>query len=268
MSRRRPAVAGRFYPGSAREIKSRISELVDDASAGEKAIGVMAPHAGWVFSGRCAGMVYSRVEIPETVLIMCPNHHGLGADAAIMSQGAWEMPTGDVEIDSELARLLMKHTGLVREDARAHSSEHSLEVHLPLLQHFRPEVKLVPLSLFRLDMAECEELGKAIAAAALDFGKAVLVIASSDMTHFESADEARIKDKLALDRMLELDPKGLLDVVRRNGITMCGVVPAAVMLVYALARGAKKAELVDYRNSGDVTGDYRDVVAYASVIVK
>lgn len=268
MTRRRPAVAGQFYPGSAKEIEEMLVEFVDDVPDKERVIGVMAPHAGWVYSGRGAGMLYSRIEIPETVLIMCPNHRGVGEQVAIMAEGTWELPVGDVLLEPDLAGRIMGKCDLVKEDATAHSMEHSLEVHLPLIRHLKPDFKLVPISLGRVSYKECEELGRAIAEAVADFGKEVLVVASSDMTHFESARKAREMDMMALDCMLDLDPEDLFNTVRKNRISMCGVVPATVMLVYALKMGATKAELVDYRNSGDVTGDNSEVVAYASVIVK
>lgn len=268
MSRRRPAVAGQFYPGSVREIKAQVERLTDHDAKKEKVIGAMGPHAGWIYSGRGAGLLYSRIEVPETVVVMCPNHRGLGADAAIMAEGSWDMPTGEVMIESDLAGAIMERCAFVKDDPRAHAAEHSLEVHVPLLQHFRPDFKLVPISLSRVSYEECEELGRAIAGAAESFGKDVLVVASSDMTHFESAEAAKKKDSLALERMTALDPEGLYNTVMKNRISMCGVIPATIMLVYALARGAAAAEVIDYRNSGDVTGDYSDVVAYAAVIVK
>jgi hypothetical protein len=268
MTTRRAAVAGQFYPGSAREIRRDLAGLVDDDVAKERALGVMGPHAGWMYSGRGAGILYSRVEVPATVVALCPNHRGLGARAAIMSDGGWELPTGEVALDSRLAGLLKEECGFLVEDSRAHATEHSLEVHLPFLQRFRPDFKLVPISLGRLSYEEVVELGEGLARAVESFGRKVLVVASSDMTHFESAPSAKAKDEVALGLMTKLDPERLYRTVLGQGITMCGVIPAAAMLVYALRRGATEARVIDYRNSGDVTGDYGDVVAYASVIVK
>jgi AmmeMemoRadiSam system protein B len=268
MATRRPAVAGQFYPGTAREMREMLAELIEPGAPKAKAIGAMGPHAGWIYSGRGAGLLYSRLEIPETVIVLCPNHRGMGAEIAVMSEGSWDLPTGEVQLAGDLARMIVKRCSLATEDSRAHSAEHSLEVHLPFIQHFRPDFKLVPFSLGRVSFGECKELGTAMAEAVKEFGQEVLVVASSDMTHFESAAAAKKKDQLALDRMLALDPEGLYQTVMKNRITMCGVIPAAVMLIYALARGATKAELIDYRNSGDVTGDSSEVVAYASVIVK
>lgn len=268
MTKRRAAVAGQFYPGNPKEVERMLDGLVDEGEPRRKALGVIAPHAGWVYSGRGAGILYSRVEIPRTVLIMCPNHRGEGADAAIMREGSWELPGGDVPLAPELAGLIMERAPFVRDDPRAHRSEHSLEVHLPFIRRFRPDFRLVPISLFRLGLADCAELGRAIAGAIDAFGDDVLVVASSDMTHFESAESAREKDMKALEAALALEPERLLRTVRSEDISMCGAVPAAAMLYQALERGATRAELLDYRNSGDVTGDRSNVVAYASVIVE
>jgi AmmeMemoRadiSam system protein B len=162
----------------------------------------------------------------------------------------------------------MERCGFLRDDERAHAQEHSLEVHLPMVQSVRPDFRLTPISLSRLSYRECEELGEALAAAVKDYGREVLVIASSDMTHFESAAAAKKKDDLALQRLLALDARGLYEVVLKERISMCGFIPATVMVIYALACGAKEAALVDYRHSGAVTGDFSEVVAYASVMVK
>jgi len=268
MMKRKPAVAGQFYPGSKAEIISMVESYVEEISAKQKAIGVMSPHAGWVFSGRGAGIVFSRVEIPSTVVVLCPNHRGRGADMAVMAEGAWELPSGDVEIESGLAKMLLDKCSSLADDHRAHASEHSLEVQLPFIQYFRPDFKLVPISLGRVTYEDCRDLGLALAEAAAEYDGDILVVASTDMTHFESSEAAEKKDNLALDRVRSLDPEGLYNTVVKNRISMCGFLPVTAMLVYALQRGAREAEVVDYRNSGDTTGDYGEVVAYASVIVK
>jgi len=268
MAKRRPAVAGSFYPGSEGEIAAMLATLVDEGAPREQVIGAMSPHAGWIYSGRGAGLLFSRIEIPPTVVVLGPNHRGAGADVAIMAEGSWELPGGEVRLDTELARRILDRCGFMEDDPRAHAGEHSLEVQLPFLRRFRPDFRLVPIALGRVSYEQCEELGAALAAAVADFGGETLVVASSDMTHFESAEAAKKKDQLALDRMLALDPAGLYRTVTKNRITMCGFIPATVMLVYARARGATSAKLLDYRNSGDVTGDRREVVAYAAVTVK
>ena len=174
--KRRPAVAGQFYPGSKAEIDRMLSRLVDTDAPREKVLGVMSPHAGWAYSGRGAGMLFSRVEIPGTVVALCPNHRGAGADVAVMAEGSWEMPDGEVPLDADLATAIMARCDFMKDDQRAHAAEHSLEVLLPFIRRFRPDFRLVPVSLSRVSYGECEDLAEAIASAveetsadALDF---------------------------------------------------------------------------------------------------
>ncbi len=265
---RHPAVAGSFYPSDPAELRQMIEKMIDKNASRTPALGIIAPHAGYIYSGRGAGIVYSRVEIPEDVVVLAPNHRGMGADVAIWADGKWITPLGEIPVNSELCQLIMEESDLVEDDERAHRYEHSLEVQLPFIQYFRPDFKLVPLCLLRMTYAECEELGKAIARAVKKWAKPVLVVASSDMSHYVSAQQAEKYDKMALDKVIKLDPQGLYKTVYEHNISMCGFIPATVMLVSAIELGAKQAEVVDYRNSGDVTGDYREVVAYASVMVR
>jgi len=265
---RKPAVAGQFYPRARAELEKMVASFMEPAADREKALGIIAPHAGYIYSGKGAGIVYSRVEVPATVVVLCPNHRGLGEDVAIMSEGSWQMPTGEVALDAKLASRIKKLCHLVKEDHWAHSQEHSLEVQLPFLQQVRPGFKLVPISLSRVSLSECRELGEAMAAAITESRSPALVVASSDMTHFQSAETAKQKDELALQCVRELNPEALFETVLKHKISMCGFIPATVMLYAAKKLGATSAQVVDYRNSGDVTGDYGDVVAYAAVIVK
>jgi MEMO1 family protein len=264
---RQPAVAGQFYSGDEKKLRAELESLIPPATTREKVVGIVAPHAGYMYSGAVAGEVYGRVEIPPTVIILGPNHHGFGARAALYPDGEWLTPLGAVSINTRLAELIGKHSPLVEEDSTAHHYEHSLEVQVPFLQFMRPDVTMVPLCLGFNDFASCRSLGKGIALAIREYGTDVLIVASSDMTHYESAVAARAKDDLAIREVLGLNPEGLLNVCRTKGITMCGVIPASVMLVAALELGATKAELVRYATSGDITGDKRQVVAYAAFTV-
>ena len=264
---RQPAVAGQFYTGDGRKLRAELETLIPVTAVKEKVVGIIAPHAGYMYSGAVAGEVYGRIEIPPTVIVLGPNHHGFGARAALYPDGEWLTPLGTVPINARLAELVGKHTPLVEEDSTAHHYEHSLEVQLPFLQFMRPDVTIVPLCLGFGDFASCSSLGKGIALAIRAYGEDTLIVASSDMTHYESAAAARVKDDLAIREVLGLNPEGLLKVCRSESVTMCGVVPATVMLVAALELGATKAELVRYATSGDVTGDNRQVVAYAAFTV-
>jgi len=264
---RQPAVAGQFYTGNAKALRAELNEFVSSRRGEEKALGIIAPHAGYIYSGAVAGKVYGEVTVPKTVIILGPNHHGVGARAALYPEGEWVTPLGAVIIDTRLSELMKRHSSLVEEDSVAHMYEHSLEVQVPFLQFVRPDVVIVPICLGFSDFPSCVSLGNGIAEAIREYGEEVLIVASSDMTHYESAASAKAKDDEAIKEILSLDPEGLLRVCCLKGITMCGVIPSTVMLVAALGLGAKKARLVKYATSGDVTGDNRQVVAYAAFTV-
>lgn len=267
MMSRRPAVAGHFYPDNAATLRSELGTFVREVTPKEAAVGIIAPHAGYVYSGAVAGEVYGAVDVPRDVIILGPNHHGLGARAALYPEGEWLTPLGSVPVNGELGQLVANHAPCVEADIRAHALEHSLEVQVPFLQTVRPDVTIVPLCLGFGDFGTCRALGEGLARAVREWGKRVLIVASSDMTHYETAAAARAKDELALREALALNPEGLLSACRQHDITMCGVIPATVMLVAALELGASRARLVRYATSGDVTGDNLQVVAYAGVTV-
>jgi len=264
---RQPAVAGQFYPGSGKELQQELVQLLPSGLPRNKVFGVISPHAGYCYSGATAGLLLASITIPRVVIVLGPNHHGVGAAAALAPEDGWQTPLGVVPIEKRLAGLIQQELPEVQEDNAAHRREHSLEVQVPFLQQLRPDVAIVPLCLGFGDYAGCELLGRGLAAAVKAFGEEVLILASSDMTHYESADTARQKDTQALERILSLDPQGLVEVCRSKRITMCGVIPAATMLVAAKQLGATRAELLAYTTSGEITGDYRQVVAYAAVTV-
>lgn len=265
---RSPAVAGQFYPGSAAALRAEVHSMLDPKVQPQPYLLAVSPHAGYVYSGRVAGMVLSRVAIPRRVLVAGPNHRGLGEQAALTSQGAWATPLGEVPLDAELGAAILRQCPMAREDSLAHRHEHSLEVQVPFLQVLRPDLLLTPLCLSMLTSAQCAELGRGLAQAIQSLGEPVLLVASTDMTHYESAASAKGKDELAIARILALDPQGLYETVRGRGISMCGVLPTTVLLTAAIALGATSAELVAYTNSGQVTGDMGQVVAYAGLLVK
>jgi MEMO1 family protein len=264
---RQPAVAGQFYTGNPEQLRIELARLIPTVTEKKQVIGIISPHAGYMYSGGIAGKVYSIIKIPATVLVIGPNHHGRGEGAALYPAGEWLTPLGSVAINSRLNSLIVQHAPLVTFDTRAHQVEHSLEVQIPFLQTLRPDVTISALCLAHSDFASLREIGQGIAGAITEYGEEVLILASSDMTHYESAESARRKDRLALDRVLAFDAEGLLGVCRSEQISMCGVVPAAAMLVAAGALGANLAEVAAYGNSGDITGDNRQVVGYAAVTV-
>ncbi len=264
----RPAVvAGQFYPGQKENLFKTVESLMSAAASEQPAIALMSPHAGYIYSGGVAGRTFSGVKIPDEVIILGPNHHGRGHRAAVYTDGAWETPLGQTQISSVLARRILEECPMAAEDSVAHRFEHSLEVQLPFLQFLAPHASIVPVCISRMPLEMLLQLGDGLARAISSCASAPLIVASSDMTHYESGEIARKKDFLALEKVLALDPKGLYDVVQEHKISMCGVLPTVVMLQAALALGAEKAELIAYSNSGDVTGDQSEVVGYAGVRV-
>jgi len=272
---RRPAVAGRFYPGDAEDLRAEVQEYLSQKSLFQKneqrvprpAIGCMAPHAGYMYSGHVAGAVFARIEVPRRCVVMCPNHTGMGRALAVMSEGAWETPLGEVRIDRELALALRKRFPLLEEDAAAHRVEHAAEVELPFLQMRQPELSFVPIALGTGRYEILEQLGVALADVIQAQTEPVLIVASSDMNHYEADTLTRVKDHRAIERILTLDPRGLFEVVTEQSISMCGFGPAVAMLTAAKRLGAKSAELVKYATSGDISGDREMVVGYAGVVV-
>lgn len=265
---RPPAVAGQFYPGRADVLLRDIREYTSTQAEKQAALGCVVPHAGYMYSGHVAGALYASLKLPKRYVILCPNHTGMGAPLAIMSEGAWETPLGQITVDAELARSLKEKFPLLAEDTLAHQTEHALEVQLPFLQALQKDFTFVPITVGtgRLDVLQA--LGKIIAQGVQAVEEAAMVIASSDMNHYESDPVTRIKDHKAIDRILALDPEGLHQTVQREHITMCGYGPAVAMLTATKALGASKAELVKYATSGDVSQDRDWVVGYAGIAVR
>jgi MEMO1 family protein len=269
---RHPAVSGRFYPSEGHLLTKEIKRHSKNSSTltpkKTQAIGIISPHAGLTYCGEVAGAIYSQIEIPETIILIGPNHTGTGEQVSIMPEGVWKMPQGKIEIDHELADEICQISMVAKKDNTAHQKEHSIETQLPFLQFYRDNFKIVPICIMRLGLDKCEELSNAIVKAVKKTKSRVLIIASSDMTHYESHESASKKDKYAIDQILKLDAKGLYNTVRDKNISMCGVNPAVIMLMSANKIGTKEAVLVKYMTSGEVSGDMDHVVGYAGIIVK
>ncbi len=265
---RHPAVAGRFYPRDPDTLMADVQSYISAPEETIPALGCIVPHAGYIYSGHVAGAVYARLHIPKRCILLCPNHTGMGRPLSIMSDGAWETPLGSVPIDSALASTLKQRFRLLTEDAAAHRAEHAAEVQLPFLQARRPDCTFVPIALGTGQFDVLETLGEAMAEVVGAQDERVLIIASSDMNHYESDQVTRVKDHKAIERILALDPRGLFDVVMNEDISMCGFGPTVAMLTAARRLGATSAELIKYATSGDVSGDREMVVGYAGVLVQ
>ncbi|MCA9649049.1 MAG: AmmeMemoRadiSam system protein B [Myxococcales bacterium] len=264
---REPAVAGRFYPGDPRRLRAEVAELMGPAVEPRPALALVGPHAGYVYSGAILGETYARTVVPPRVVLMCPNHTGLGVPRSLWPDGGWRLPTGVVPVDEDLVAGLREHCG-AQLDRAAHRREHAIEVHLPFALARQPRLRIAALCLAGLDVETCRAMGEGLARVVRDSDEPVLLVASTDMSHYISAEDAAVLDRLALERVQALDPEGLLRTVRGHGISMCGVVPTTVALFAARALGASEAELVRYGNSGERSGDYDRVVGYAGVLVR
>jgi len=263
---REAVFAGSWYPANPRDLEAFI-ERATPKIAKAPALAVVAPHAGYKYSGAIAAETYARVQVPASAIVLCPNHRVPPPVLAVWAKGSWTTPLGPVPVDEELAaRLIEEARPLLRADTFPHAKEHAVELQLPLLRFHRPDVKVVPIVVATDDQDELAELGHAIARAIK--GRDALLVASSDMNHHESAAVSKRKDMKALERVLALDPEGLFRVVEAEDVSMCGVRPACVVLHAAKDLGAKRAELVRYGSSGDVTGDDESVVGYAGVVVQ
>jgi len=264
---REPAVAGRFYPADPAVLRGDLHSYLSPPRELIHAIACMVPHAGYMYSGAVAGAVFSTIAIPSRCLILCPNHTGRGHPLSLMAGGAWRTPLGDVNIDHELAEQLLEGYPALTDDVEAHRFEHAIEVELPFLQLIRPGITFLPITVGTSRLILLEQLGEAIAQVIQKCGRQVLIIASSDMNHYEDDSTTRVKDRKAIHRILALDAAGLHETVITESISMCGFGPTVAMLTAAMRLGAQKAELVQYATSGDVSGDYQAVVGYAGIVV-
>ncbi|OQX55185.1 MAG: AmmeMemoRadiSam system protein B [Candidatus Aminicenantes bacterium 4484_214] len=264
--RRKPAVAGYFYPSHSRELTRMIENYVESDQDKIKAKAVISPHAGYIYSGAVAGAVFSSVKLPERYLLLGPNHREVPTLMATYPDGSWETPLGELKIDSSLKKKIIDNCSLVEESEEAHAYEHSIEVQLPFIQYFCPAASIVPISIsYYAHFTQIEELGQAIGEAVLTEKEPILIVASTDMSHYVPAETAQEKDNLAIRKVEELDAQGLIETVRKKNISMCGYLPTAVAIIAAKRMGAKKGELIKYQTSGDVSGDYSEVVGYAGI---
>lgn len=267
---RRPAVSGRFYPANPDVLSQQLDQYLDASAAIEKAesaLGCMVPHAGYIYSGKVAGAVFQRLPARPTYIILCPNHTGRGAPLAIASKGEWQTPLGNISINSELAGALQHSCHLLMEDTKAHEGEHAIEVELPFLQRSIGDFTFVPIAIGVSRYAALEALGHGMARALENSTEPVMIVASSDMNHYEPDDITRVKDHKAIEQILALDPAKLYEVVREEDISMCGYGPAVAMLTAVKDLGATRAELVRYATSADTSGDYAAVVGYAGIVI-
>jgi len=272
---RKPAVAGEFYPAEKKTLANDIKRLFDSTEAvkigsGRRSVfGAVVPHAGIEYSGSVAAEVFSAIEVPESIILICPNHTPYGKRVSICVEGEWETPLGRVAVDSTLAGLVKQYSDMVSNEPSAHSKEHSIEVILPFIQHVNPKAMIVPVSIMNdsFSYQNCQKLAGDISRAVKAHKKPALIVASSDMNHYEPQQVTIRKDKLAIDRIILMDAKGLFNAVVSHEITMCGYIPAVVAIEACEALGATRAELLRYTTSGETYGDLSSVVGYAGIVI-
>ena len=265
--RRKPRVAGQFYTASPDLLKKEISDFTKGGRGDIDAIGVVSPHAGYMYSGEVAGNALSSIKKKSTYIILGTNHTGLGKPFELDSHSAWITPLGEVAVNQELSKLILEKSSHIKKEATSHVYEHSIEVQLPFLQYLSKDFSFVPITIAPSEIGIYQEIGRELAGAIKDFGGEVTIIASSDMTHYEPQEDAVKKDKMAIDKILNLDIDGFLKTIEKYEITACGFAPIAVMMSASVELGAKKAALVKYQTSGDASGDYSTVVGYAGIAV-
>ena len=275
---RPPAVAGAFYPSDAEELNALLDDCFLTTPAPQKnepssarIIAGVVPHAGYVYSGACAARFYGRLDpLIARVVLLGVNHRASGHRAALSVWDGWETPLGTVRVDSEADAILQTRVSFLEKDAPPHAREHSIEVQLPFLQKVLGDFSFVPISLSDLSIQECAELGTAVAEL-YELGMAekimTVIIASSDLNHYLPPKKIIALDRLAIDQILALDPAGLLEVVDAKGLSMCGVLPTAVMLFAAKALGINRVNLLKHCHSGDAR-PMSEVVGYASVALE
>jgi len=275
---RRPCQAGAFYAGTAESLKKQIEncflhelgpgKIPETIKTGPRqVVGLVCPHAGYMFSGPVAAHAYYKLALdgkPDIVVLFGPNHTGYGSALAVMNEGFWRTPLGDVEIDAELANQIVDESHIIDVDDSAHRFEHSIEVQLPFLQYlYGSGFKIAPICFLMQDLSSARDVGQAVAKVLA--GKNAVIIASSDMTHYEPQKSAETKDKMALEAVEAMDEAKLYSVIEAHRISACGYGPIAALITAAKNLGMKKAKLLCYKTSGDVIGDYSSVVGYATV---
>jgi AmmeMemoRadiSam system protein B len=266
-NRRGPAYAGQFYPGDPESLRRTVRSFFQKPESLLEAKAVVVPHAGYVYSGSVTGRVLSAVQLPRRIILLGPNHSGWGEPLALSPDSAWDTPLGAVSTDSGLNRNLLDACPELREDTVAHLKEHSLEVQIPFLQMLQPDCRISAICIGTSDYAALQSLGNALARVIQSMDEPVLLLSSSDMTHYESSDSAARKDQLAINRIMEVDPPGLYRTVIEKGISMCGFAPTVSVLIACLQMGASAGRLIEYTHSGIASGDYRRVVAYAGMAI-
>lgn len=258
----------KFYSDNQDVLLKYMKKVVDKTVTREDVKAVMLPHAGYFYSGSVSGKTISCVNVPDKIIILGPNHTGLGQPYSIVAKGQWSTPLGPVNICQELASVMLKNSNLIVEDESPHINEHSIEVELPFLKYMNNNISIVPMIVSDFLFERFEIVGNSLAQTIEQYKEPVLLVVSSDLTHYESDQQVKLKDQRAIQAILALDPKEMINRVNMEHISMCGYAPMAIALFACKKLGAKTARLIDYKTSGDVTEDFSNVVGYAGIIIQ
>ncbi len=264
---RQPAVADMFYPGDEKDLRLQIRAFIDEEKETERALGLISPHAGYVYSGGSAGAGFSAVKIPDRIVILGVDHRGSGSDMCLDGYSAWETPLGTIQVDTDFIGNIAKYSEIFTTLPGAGSDEHSIEVQVPFIQFLNPNAKIVPILVSSFDLEDMNSAAVIIADAVKSGSVETLVIASTDMSHYVSADEARLKDFRVIKKIESLDPEGMIQTVKRLQVSMCGVTTVYTMMKTVQKLGAKVSMILNYSNSGEVSGDMDQVVGYMSAAI-
>ncbi|MCP4653532.1 MAG: AmmeMemoRadiSam system protein B [Candidatus Omnitrophica bacterium] len=265
---RKPVVEGQFYPKKINEIATIIENFRLKQSSRTNARGIVMPHAGYIYSGRVAATTVNQVQPKKKIIILGPNHSGHGKNFALWAKGSWKISDNNVKIDETIAQSILKEDGLIEEDYGAHEFEHSIEVQLPILHYFFKEFEFVPITCKLSTLNNYRQCANQIFQAVKKIKEDILLIASTDMTHYQADARARSKDRLAIEKIIDLDDDGLLKIVAKENISMCGAAPTAILIACLKQMGARKAQVTLYQTSGDTGGDKESVVGYAGIIIQ
>lgn len=264
---RQAVVAGTFYPDDAEILRKELSERIEIKENKLSPIVLISPHAGYYYSGSCAGKGFGLVNIPDTVIILGVDHRGSAYPYAIDGHDKWDMPMGQVQVDLKLRDKLIENSKIFKIDRNSGLDEHSIEVQIPFLQYLNPKVKILPILISGTNFDELQKGGIELAELIKNQNENILIIASTDMSHYVSSEEAKKKDKLAIEKIEALNPEGLLKTVINERISMCGVLPVVMSLIAAKELGAEETKIIEYTNSGNISGDYNQVVGYLSMML-
>ncbi len=274
---RRPAVSGQFYAGKRDELRKQIQECFTSKigpglppktpGSARNVLGLVVPHAGYVYSGPVAAWSYHTLFAdgrPDALVILGPNHHGVGSGISLFPEGDWETPLGTASVEAGLAEAILEASSIVDRDTRAHFYEHSIEVQIPFLQYLFGSVNFVPISMMLQDLDTALEVSRDIATAVASYGRKVTIIASTDFSHYVRPEVAQANDHAAIGKIISMDSEGLYRVIEERNISMCGYGPVMVAIEVCSMQGVKQGTLLKYATSGDIM-PMKEVVGYACI---